>query len=107
MNSPEEPLWLLSTSTDQVCAAVVKMGLTTIWLPLNELIARLVTTCPCVLSRNVTVSPDTTPLPLMKNGCGLADPVTGLGDTELIAGPATLNENTLEVPPSGLLTRMV
>src|SRR5262249_25737222 len=105
MKSPEGPPKLLSTSTHPVWAGVVKLGLMTIWLLVNEPMLRLGNTCPWVLSRRVTVSPASKPLPLMVKGCAVLEPVTGLGETEEMDGPATLKEKTLEVPPSGLFTR--
>ncbi len=74
------------TSTDQLWAAVVKMGLITIWVLDCELIVRLGKIWLAVRSRNVTVAPDWKLVPLMVKGCALSDPVTGLGLTLVIVG---------------------
>ena len=76
------------TSTDQLCAAVVKVGLMTIWVLLKELAVRFGKICPAVRSLRVTLAPLTKLFPLIVNGCGLLDPVTGLGLTLLIVGPS-------------------
>ena len=74
------------TSTDHVCAAVVKVGFTTICVLLNELAGRFGNVWPAERSRNVTFAPDTKLLPWIVNGCELFEPVTGLGDTLLTDG---------------------
>ena len=66
----EKSNWLderlpLSTSTDQVAAVVVKVGLITKRVLVWELIDRLGNTSPVRLSRSVTVEDDVKPLPLM------------------------------------------
>jgi hypothetical protein len=76
----------LITSTDQVCAAVVKLALITICVLPNEFADRLAKVCPAVRSRRVIFAPATKLLPLIVNGCELFDPVTGLGLTLLIEG---------------------
>ena len=45
-------------------------------------------------SRNVTLAPDTKLLPKIVNGWELFEPVTGFGETLLIAGAAPLGATT-------------
>ena len=105
-NWPEEAPPGLITSTLQVCAAVVKMGLITIWVALNELIGRLANTSPVVRSRSVTVAPDTKLLPLMVKGCALLEPVTGFGLTLLIVGVSVGLQKASKFWPPMLLPDM-
>src|SRR4051812_28585791 len=98
LNWPDESAPGFITSTLQLCAAVVKIGLMTILLPAKELIGRFANVCPAVRSRRVTVHPLRNALPLMVNGCADAEPVTGFGatlDTDgTMSFPCTLNPNS-------------
>ena len=76
------------TSTDQRRAAVVKIGLITICVLLNELATWFGKIWPAVRSRSVILAPLTKLLPLIVNGCALFDPVTLFGLTLLIEGAA-------------------
>src|SRR5437016_5970405 len=66
---PDEVPPGLMTSADQVCAAVVNVTLSWIWFDDCETIVRFVNVCPAVMSRSVTLHPDTKFDPLMKNDC--------------------------------------
>jgi len=103
----------LITSTLQLCAAFVKMGLITIWVALSEPIVRLAKVSPLVLSRSVTLALATKPVPVMVNGCALSEPTGDAGLTPVMVGAgddvwkykAVVNNDSPELFPAATFQR--